>query len=69
MLKDALDRATEHVRARFADLRALLADRGEGGRRLYQALFPDGLHFSPTEVGGGASGASRALPSSILNAL
>jgi hypothetical protein len=31
VLKDALDRATAHVRARFADLRALLADRGEGG--------------------------------------
>lgn len=52
VLKDALDQATAHVRARFADLRALLADRGEGGRRLYQALFPDGLHFTPTEVHG-----------------
>jgi hypothetical protein len=51
ILKEKLDRAEAHVRARFADLEALLADRGENARRLYQSLFPKGLRFTHVKVG------------------
>jgi predicted RNase H-like nuclease (RuvC/YqgF family) len=68
-LKEALDRATEHVGQRFADLRALLADRGEGGRRLYQALFPDGCTSRRRRSRAGASGTSRATPTWNLFAM
>jgi hypothetical protein len=51
LLKGKLDAAEAHMRGRLADLAGLLADRGEGGRRLYRTLFPEGLHFSPVQVG------------------
>ena len=51
LLREKLDAAEAHMRGRLAEMAGLLADRGEGARRLYRTLFPDGLHFAPVRVG------------------
>ena len=54
-LRDELDKAETRVPERMANLQALLADCGEGARRLYQTLFPKGLRFTHMVVAGHAT--------------